>query len=393
MTTRPYKRISKMFKFILFALLMGSTMLYADLDPNNQATGLLSDFEAAHNSWYAVFEQAALWVFFTLALIDWVIEFGFMALRGEFEFGAVFAALVRKILVLGFFIAMFNNSQWLGTIPNSLSQLADHANNGVVITPDSILDNGINIVNTIWGESSIFDPMDSLALFITGLILLIIFALLAAHLIVSMVKLYILLSLAPLVFSLGGLGHTRQMAYNPFFAVIKAGLELMLIKLLMGLAISKIDVLAAGVGTDNNTISSMISMSILLYTLIHMIPGVVESIAAGSLGSNSLSGFSAAGKMAASVAGGAVGGYAATKAAASLASSQGATGLGMVTQTAKNLGSAAANDVRRSMAGENLGGSALGRMAFKGANDPSLVAQATANDKGGGEIKPSANNS
>lgn len=353
-------------KFIILFLIF-PVFLFAGIDPNNQADSILYPFISSGQAWRDTFIPAARWILIALATIDFVIEFGYMAVGGQLEFGAIFVALIRKIMTIGFFLMLFEHGDWLTTIPDSFSQLANNASGGVAVSPDTVLNNGILIVKSVWDHVSVLSPGDSVMLVVSGAIMLIAFGLMAAQLFATYVKTYLILAIAPLVFSLGGLSFTRSYAANPIIAIIKAGMELMLIKLFMAFAVTKLTLYAAAVDTDTSSITAMVGTSILLVSVVHMIPGIIESVMTGSLGSTSTAGLGTAASVAGGMAAGAkstAGMASATKAAASLAGSQGATGLGKVSQTMKNLGSAAANDIRRSMSGGNYGGGTMGgRMA------------------------------
>jgi len=377
---QPTPKNEPTMKKIIFFIFV-PVFIFAAVSPDNQTQTLLTDFQVASASWRASFLPAAQYVFWSLVTIDMVIEFGFVALKEGLSFDAIFAPLLRKILIVGFFLALFQYSSWLISIPSSLSQLGNQAN-GVSVDVDSVLNYGIDIVNDLWHGISLFHIGDSLALVITGIILIISFALMSAQLFVTTVKMYALLSVAPLVFSLGGLSQTRQMAYNPIFSIIKVGFELLFLKLFMGLTINKMKDFAANVDTDNNSILTMIAMSILMVCIVQMIQGLVEAILSGSLGSNSTAGLSTARSMMSGATGaatgavaGAIGMGAAVKAASALTKEQIAGGNSSAS-TFKNLRSALFSDIGRSMSGENLGGGSIGgRMAFKHSSPPGLSGQ------------------
>lgn len=360
-------------KLILFLFL--PMMVFAAVSPDHQTQSLLTDFQTASANWRAAFVPAAKYVFFSLVLMDWVIEFGLMAIKGT-DIPEIFAVAIRKTLIIGLFMMLIANSSWLSSIPSSLSQLGNSAG-GTAVDVDSVLNYGIDIVNDIWKGISLFSPGDSMALIFTGIILIIAFALMSAQLFITTVKMYALLAVAPLVFSLGGLGQTRQMAYNPIFAILKVGFELLFLKLFMGMTINEMQQFAANVDTDNGSILTMIALSILMVSVVHMIPGMVEAVLNGTLGANSTAGLgTASAVMGGAVAGaaGAMGGVAAVREASKLASEQRAGGDSSAS-TFKNLKSAFKDDVKRSMAGENLGGTMGSRMAFRHSTDGGLRGQ------------------
>lgn len=350
-------------KIILLLLL--PVLVFAAVSPDHQTQLLLQDFKDASSTWRDSFMDAARYVFWSLTVIDLVLSFGTLVFTSNLDFGSVMTTLIQKSLIIGFFLMLFQYSHWLVSIPRSFNQLANNAS-GVPVEVDSVFNYGIDIVADMWNGISIFAPGDSLALVFAGIILIIAFSLMAAQLFMTTIKMYAILAVAPLVFSLGGLSQTRQMAYNPIFAIIKVGMELLFIKLFMGLTITKMHEFSTNVDTDNNSILIMIGMAILMVSVVQMVHGLVEAVLSGTLGTNSTSGFGTAANVAggvASAAKSAAGGAVAIKAATSLASSQGATGLSKIGAAAKNLGGAAMNDIGRSMAGQNRGGTMGGRMA------------------------------
>jgi len=260
---------------------------FSEVSTNNQAQGLLSVFDAAQAAWIAAIIPVALRLFWLLVIIDWVWTFGMLVLKGT-EFAELMTTLIQKLLIIGIFLALFQFTSWIDSIPRSFSILADNANAlATPIEPDTILEQGFNIVNIVWGGTSWFSsPGDSIALVLAGLIILFAFIIMTAIFFVVIVKIYLLTVGAYIVLALGGLGYTRTIGINPLIAVFKAGLELFFIKLLLGFSLSTINNMAANVGTDNNSIMAMIGVSILIAALVSMVSGLVDSLANGYLGTN-----------------------------------------------------------------------------------------------------------
>ncbi|MGD9971259.1 MAG: P-type conjugative transfer protein TrbL [Sulfuricurvum sp.] len=367
----------------LILLLLIPAFLFGGVDPTNQAHSLLSPFMSASAHWRETIVPYAMYVFWALTTIDFVLEFGLIAAGGKVDWSDFIPLLIRKTLMIGFFLMLFQYSHWLASIPESFAQIGNTAA-GVSVSPDNVLNNGIAIIEKIWEGISVLDIGDSIMLALCGVVMLIAFGLMAAQLFMNYVKTYALLALAPLVFALAGLSQTRQIAVNPILAVIKAGMELLLLELYMGLAITKLTEYAANVDTDTNSVLAMAVTTVLIASVVHMVPGIVESLMSGTLGSNSTAGIGTFQSVAAGAVGGAIGagkgaaGFgAAVKAASSLAKEQRAAG-DSTASTFKNLKSAFANDVKRSMAGENTGGTVGGRMAFRYSAAPGMQAQSKA---------------
>ena len=271
----------------ILLLLIFPLFLFAEVSTDNQAQGLLTIFDAAKNTWIAAIIPFALNLFWLLVIIDWVWTFGMLLLKGT-EISEILATVIQKVLIIGFFLAMFQYTTWLDTIPQSFGQLADTINAlPQRITPDTILEQGFSIVDTVWGSTSWFsNPGDSIGLMIAGLVILFAFILMTAMFFTVMVKLYLLMVGAYFILALGGLSYTRTMGVNAIIAVFKAGFELFFIKLLLGFSLNTITTMAANVGTDNSSIMAMIGISILIAALVSMVSGLVDSLAHGTLGTN-----------------------------------------------------------------------------------------------------------
>jgi len=271
----------------LLLLLFLPIIVYGEVSTDNQAQGLLTIFDAAQGAWIAAIIPVALRLFWLLVIIDWVWTFGMLVLKGT-EFAELMTTLIQKLLIIGIFLALFQFTSWIDTIPKSFSILADSANAlATPIEPDTILEQGFNIVNIVWGGTSWFSsPGDSIALVLAGMIILFAFILMTAVFFVVIVKIYLLTVGAYIVLALGGLGYTRTIGINPLIAIFKAGLELFFIKLLLGFSLNTINTMAANVGTDNNSIMAMIGVSILIAALVSMVSGLVDSLTNGYLGTN-----------------------------------------------------------------------------------------------------------
>lgn len=338
---------------ILFGLLLLTPgFLYGAIDTATTGHTLLASFEAASVHWRETIISAAQWMFWGLLTLDLVIEFGFLAVGGQLSFEAIFAPVMRKILMIGFFLMLFQHSDYLATIPASFSQLGDTAA-GVPVDPDNIIASALTIVGSLVDGLSAFHLADSIVLFFSALVILIAFGLMTAHLIMVYVKTYVFLAVAPLVFSLAGLSHTRQMAYNPIIAIIKAGMELFLLKIFLGLSITMMHDFAANIDNDNGSIFVMIIMSIVMASVVYMASGIVEAIMSGTVAQNSTAGLG----VAAGVVGGAMAGAAAAGKggmglhdAVKEAKKQSANGQG---STMGNLGRAIGEDFANTIRGKN----------------------------------------
>ena len=350
-----------MIKISFFLLL--PIVAFAEVSTNNQAQGLLSIFDAAQAAWIATIIPVALRLFWLLVIIDWVWTFGMLVLKGT-EFAELMTTLIQKLLIIGIFLALFQFTSWIDSIPKSFSILADNANAlATPIEPDTILEQGFSIVEVVWNGIAFFDSVgDSIGLMFAGLIILFAFIIMTAIFFVVIVKIYLLTVGAYIVLALGGLGYTRTIGINPLIAVFKAGLELFFIKLLLGFSLNTINTMAANVGTDNNSIMAMIGVSILIAALVSMVSGLVDSLTNGYLGTNgSLAGNTRSAMMGAGA--GAVGG-----ASAAMSQVQNSQALSNQQNQSSNSDSGSFINKAKSVSALTLGGVAGGMSgAVKGA--------------------------
>jgi len=334
-------------RFFLILLLILPTLAFAEIDANNNAQTILQTFAAASHQWTEAIKPAGLYLFASFVVIDLVLTFAFMAFKVS-ELGEFAVELIKKVMWIGFFLALFKTAEWLTMIPESFSELAFKAS-GMNIQPDTILETAMRLVTAVWTGAGILD-IDGWAALFAGIICLVAFAMMAAHLFITLVKIQAIIAGSYLIFSFGGLSYTRSMAINPLKSLFAAGMELMFIKLFLALTISTMEAFEQNASHDMQSAMTIIVVSVLLASVIQMIPGIVNSLMSGSLANNSLAGLG----IAAAAVGGAVAGAAtvakhaagmsdAVKAAGTLANAGEGTTFGNVV---KSIGQDMADTIR-----------------------------------------------
>ncbi|EEP3258071.1 P-type conjugative transfer protein TrbL [Campylobacter coli] len=319
-------------------------------------------------SWTPLIKTACLWVFWTLVAIDLIWTFGLKALSG-FEFGEFLTTLIKKIIYIGIFLFLFNTDQWLQIIFNSFSQLATNVNNGIDVKPNNIISTAIDVVITILQSASIFSPVKSFFIAISGIIILISFLLMAIDLLIVYLKFFLMNVIVFFALALGGLNHFKQIGLNPIMTAIKVGVELFMIQGLMGICFTMIGAIANEINqniTIENILIALVT-PVIFCIITKMIPGIIEAVFNGSIGESAgaAAGFRAVATMAAGAAtGAAVGAVGVTRAmnaakALHLAEG-GAGGMDLVKGVAKHLATSGGEHLR-----DNL---TKGRMPHQMAN-------------------------
>ncbi|EIA99852.1 P-type conjugative transfer protein TrbL [Campylobacter coli LMG 9853] len=305
-------------------------------------------------SWTPLIKTACLWVFWTLVAIDLIWTFGLKALSG-FEFGEFLTTLIKKIIYIGIFLFLFNTDQWLQIIFNSFSQLATNVNNGIDVKPNNIISTAIDVVITILQSASIFSPVQSFFIAISGIIILISFLLMAIDLLIVYLKFFLMNVIVFFALALGGLNHFKQIGLNPIMTAIKVGVELFMIQGLMGICFTMIGAIANEINqniTIENILIALVT-PVIFCMITKMVPGIIEAVFNGSIGESAgaSAGFRAVATMAAGAAAGAavgaVGVTRAMNAAKALHLAEGgAGGMDLVKGVAKNLASAGGEHLR-----------------------------------------------
>ncbi|EAV9521284.1 P-type conjugative transfer protein TrbL, partial [Campylobacter coli] len=236
-------------------------------------------------SWTPLIKTACLWVFWTLVAIDLIWTFGLKALSG-FEFGEFLTTLIKKIIYIGIFLFLFNTDQWLQIIFNSFSQLATNVNNGIDVKPNNIISTAIDVVITILQSASIFSPVQSFFIAISGIIILISFLLMAIDLLIVYLKFFLMNVIVFFALALGGLNHFKQIGLNPIMTAIKVGVELFMIQGLMGICFTMIGAIANEINqniTIENILIALVT-PVIFCIITKMIPGIIEAVFNGSIG-------------------------------------------------------------------------------------------------------------
>ena len=272
-------KTSSIFKIIILLVLFTTFSFGAE-----NADGILKILNTGIQNWIPNVKSACLWVFFTLATIDFVWTFGKMALSG-FEFGEFTATLIKKIITIGVFLFLFNIDKWFIYIFDGFSQLSTNVSGGISIRANNVIEQAFNILLKIWDATG-WNLAKTLFLLGCGLLILFGFLLMAIDLIMAYIKFYIMQIVIFFALALGGLSRYKEIGLNPIIAAIKIGIEVFLIQALMGLCITTID-------SSFNELNQKVTIDLVLQILVisfifcmitKMVPGIIEAVFSGAVG-------------------------------------------------------------------------------------------------------------
>lgn len=308
---------------------------------------IFTAFQNTLAGWTPTIKNICMWVFGALALIDLVWTFGMMALKG-FEFGEFLSTLIKKIMMIGIFLWLFQMDFFIKIIINSFTKTANLVIKSQVITPESVVDIALNIGETMIDHAGI--TATGLTFLFASIVCLICILFMALDLILAYLKYYMLLPISFFALALGGLENFRTMAFNPLLTTLKIGVEIFLVTGLIGISTDFIHQLGKAIDAKATVTLALqaISVSFLCCLATKMVSSLVEAVFAGSIGdrANAGAGFravaaaamGAAGTAAAVAKGGASAGLGVArtlKAAKALNQAEGThTGLGSTLKTA-----------------------------------------------------------
>lgn len=316
-------------KKIILLFLLAPVLIYAQT--NNLGSTTLSTYQIGSSAWYPIFKQASLWLFGALATIELVIVFGMKAIKGELEIGGIFAELIRLTLLFGLFMNFYAHPEWIDSIFQGFSTLANQANSAAgvstVVSIDTLTDAAAELLSSINEQQSWFKPVDSIVLGLIGLIAALTIIYLGIELLVAYVKFLLFLNLSVLFFAFGAFAYTRQWAYNAVTNIIKSGTEYMLIKLVIGLAIANIKTQAPIAMKTEGSLFALLITVLMISGITRMIHSISDSFISGmgAANSGSLGGMAKGAMMGAGagLVGGAAAGLSQVKAAAAAAETSG----------------------------------------------------------------------
>jgi len=366
----------KLLFFILLAVFFTASPAFAasSTSTGGLMTDLVTKFHDAANNWTVTAQNIGYWIFFTLATLEmtwaaalWVME--------KDSASSLIVALVRKMMVLGFFYTFLVFAPtWIPSIINSL-QDAGAKIGGIApssITPLGIVGHGINIVNAIWkafSDSALSSISAMATAVIIGLLVIAVsiaiilsFVYIAIEYIMTTIESYIVVGMGLVLMGFSGSQWTRDFSQKYIGYAFSVGVKLMVLTLILSVIISITstwpnDVRAALTGKDMfawvQPMFMIAASSILMALLAIKIPSLASSLLSGAPSLGGAAAVGAAAGAAAGVAGLAVGaskllgagasaagavGGAATKGIAAAAA--GGTGMAQAAGAASNLATA-----------------------------------------------------
>lgn len=305
-------------------VLFSGQALGADADA---IQSLQNEFRAQTGAWFGPLKDIATWLLISLATIAWAWSAGQMVLRNA-DLQEFMVEFVRLVIFVGFFLALIlNAAEWSTAVIDGFMWAGNQAAGAGVsgdMNPSAILERGFILAGKIIDASG---RLTFLAFAILALVVLVLYALIAAYALLVMGEMYVVTAAGVLLLGFGGSQWTADYAKRYITYCVSVGAKLYVLFLIVGLGEQFIYNWAMGEDKSKfAVVLAIIGVLIMLVLLVKMLPDIIQGIINGtSIGSGtpSIAGMAAAAGGAAIGAGvGAVGGAMAVREASKLAGEQ-----------------------------------------------------------------------
>lgn len=243
---------------------------------------IVSAFQSRATGWENTLRSFATTTFGILAAIELTWAAFRLAFRGA-DFGEWLAEIVNQIFFLGFFLALLENSvTWGQAIVSSFRQAASAAGGGG-IAPSDVFTTGVQLAQKVMSQMSIWAPTASVGLIISGLVIEICFALIAAFMVLALIESYLIISMGVILMAFGGSRWTKDFAVSTVRYTVSVGAKLFVLQLLVSVGNSMIQGWAASFNdVTAASLCILIGCSVVMLALVKVLPETMQRIVSGA---------------------------------------------------------------------------------------------------------------
>ncbi|NTZ47733.1 P-type conjugative transfer protein TrbL [Lelliottia aquatilis] len=355
-------------RWLLPLLLLFPSLSFAASAPDTHSIDqIIQAFQTATHNWEPIIHRLTMGLFWGLVTISFTWSFIQIALKGGGLID-VTAELVTRVITVGVSLWLVNEAPNLArSLIESFQYVGNQLSGGAVkFSPGNILELAMNIISLVYDNTSKWQPINSIMFFMTALIILICFALIAMDMVVLIVSAYITVSGGIVMMGFLGSDWTREHAINYFTAVLGVALKMFVMQILISLGYGFIRDWCAGMDGNSDTLAylALVGVSVVFYGMVREIPQIAASLASGRF----------------TQAGGGIAGAVETAASVAAGAAMAATGIGAA-------GMDAYKDAMSGGGDQNTGGDdAMKRAIDTGPANPGTstsAASAAATDGGG----------
>ncbi|MET0086497.1 MAG: P-type conjugative transfer protein TrbL [Sedimenticola sp.] len=270
---------------LLVCLSLPETAL-ASMTEDNLVDQIMQTYSQAARNWQQSIRDAAVWMFWTLAVIELTWTGITLFLRAA-DLGEVLAEITFRVLALGFFAGLLQfGPEWAARITDSFAQLAGRASaaggGSDSISPAALFDSGIVLGSKLWNSIPGWDSTtDSTGLLFAGLFIITLFALMAAQLVVVFAEMWIVVNAGIILLGFGASRFSRDFALKYIIYALSVGLKLFTLFLIVGIGQSLISEWILNWVNNDTQVLLAVGSSVVLLALIREVPGIMQGLISG----------------------------------------------------------------------------------------------------------------
>jgi len=243
---------------------------------------IVTEFQQRSAGWEATLRSFALNTFTILATIELAWAGIRLAFRGA-DVSEWLAEIVNQIFLLGFFLALLENSvTWGQAVVTSFRQAAGAAG-GQGIAPSDVFASGVELAQKVMSHVTLWDPGASAGLIISGLVIEACFALIAAFMVLALVESYLIISMGVIFMAFGGSRWTKDVAVSTIRYTLSVGARLFVLQLLVSIGDGLITQWAAQFqDLTSAPLCILVGCSIVMLALVKVMPETMQKMVNGS---------------------------------------------------------------------------------------------------------------
>ena len=298
----------------------------------SQIQQIIAAYITATDRWYQILRRYAVDLFAVVAVIEFGWGGGRLVLAGgDLAEWAVF--VVRSLATISFFSMVLEYYQMFGLyIVKGLAQAAGDATGVPGTSPGAVIAAGFNFLTELLQNLSRWTPVTDVSIIVAGVATLVVFALIAARMVLITIEAYFAINAGVLLVGLGPSSWGNEYAMNAIRWVLKVAVKIFILELVVGVGQSILLNFETSLNSPSGaTIFVILASAIVLLALVKELPDMAASLFGGHVGSTGIGIGAAAAAMGGAAAGaiaGSAGGISAVSEASDLAAAAGGGGGG-----------------------------------------------------------------
>ncbi len=203
---------------------------------------IATQFYSAGTNYSAAIQPYAVKLFVALLLIDILITWIQFTAEGQLDASHFLGRLIKQVLSAGFVYPMIVNAfSWMSSVLRSFSAIGAATTGLPALSPESVLQIGINTANTIFDSpantSMVTNFEQAIVQSVAAFIVLLAFVITASMLLLTLVESYLVIGVGVILLGLGANRFTAPAAEGYFSYVVRVGVRLLFFYLVLAIGV------------------------------------------------------------------------------------------------------------------------------------------------------------